>query len=236
MVATTDCAEKSKTMSGNKVSKPVMEKKRRARINKCLDQLKTLLESYYSSSIRKRKLEKADILELTVKHLRNQQKIQSCTASASEFSDYQAGFRSCMANVNQYLMMADNINGKDRWMLSQLSSKVCRSRVREEIFSTMDSGPSQAEAPEEARRHLPSVARPEDRKMVTCRALKHQTASTSPRLPSKDAQQSPVTKRTVSVTAPSQTTHENSSGHKKLHSMCHMNEAAKTEENVWRPW
>lgn len=90
------------------VSKPLMEKKRRARINQCLDELKSLLESYYSSSvsagdmsgllkdvtlpewskrddfyqtvfsqIRKRKLEKADILELTVKHLRNLQKIQS---------------------------------------------------------------------------------------------------------------------------------------------------------------
>lgn len=28
-----------------------MEKKRRARINKCLDQLKSLLESYYSTSV-----------------------------------------------------------------------------------------------------------------------------------------------------------------------------------------
>ncbi|XP_060914265.1 hairy-related 3 [Labrus mixtus] len=231
MVATTDCEEKSKTISGNKVSKPVMEKKRRARINKCLDQLKTLLESYYSSSIRKRKLEKADILELTVKHLRNLQKIQSCTASASEFSDYQAGFRSCMANVNQYLMMADNLNGNDRWMLSQLSSKVCHSRVREETFSTMDSGPGQGGAPEEARRYLPSAARPKDRKMVPCKALKHHIASTTPRLPSKDAQQPPVTKQAVCVTAPSQNTHE-----KKLHSTCHMNEAAKTEKNVWRPW
>uniref|UniRef100_A0A665UTT5 BHLH domain-containing protein n=1 Tax=Echeneis naucrates TaxID=173247 RepID=A0A665UTT5_ECHNA len=55
-----------------------MEKKRRARINTCLDQLKSLLETYYSSN---RKLEKADILELTVKHLRNLQKIQSCDLS-----------------------------------------------------------------------------------------------------------------------------------------------------------
>lgn len=91
----------------SQVSKPIMEKKRRARINKCLDQLKSLLESYYSTSvsahrlelkhlrigfdilysntkpvflsqIRKRKLEKADILELTVNHLRNLQKMQTC--------------------------------------------------------------------------------------------------------------------------------------------------------------
>lgn len=34
-----------------------MEKKRRARINKCLDQLKSLLESYYSTSVSAHRLE-----------------------------------------------------------------------------------------------------------------------------------------------------------------------------------
>ncbi|KAJ3586149.1 hypothetical protein NHX12_012550 [Muraenolepis orangiensis] len=100
-----------------------MEKKRRARINKCLDQLKTLLESYYTSNIRKRKLEKADILELTVKHLRSLQKMQSCTSKASGFSDYQAGFNSCLTNVHQYLSMVDTVNGSDSLALSQLVSK-----------------------------------------------------------------------------------------------------------------
>uniref|UniRef100_A0A3P8T6A7 Hairy-related 3 n=1 Tax=Amphiprion percula TaxID=161767 RepID=A0A3P8T6A7_AMPPE len=70
------------------VSKPLMEKKRRARINQCLDQLKTLLENYYSSSIRKRKLEKADILELTVKHLRNLQKIQTLKRHSANSSPF----------------------------------------------------------------------------------------------------------------------------------------------------
>lgn len=41
--------------SPSQVSKPVMEKKRRARINKCLDQLKSLLESYYSPSVSARR-------------------------------------------------------------------------------------------------------------------------------------------------------------------------------------
>ncbi|KAF3860256.1 hypothetical protein F7725_000511, partial [Dissostichus mawsoni] len=129
-----------------------------------MDQLKSLLESYYSSNIRKRKLEKADILELTVKHLRNLQKIQSCTAAASDTSDYQSGFRSCLANVNQYFLMADKLNGGNRWMLSQLSSKLSRSQGREEVFSTMDSSPGPAETQDEAQRLLPSAAGPEERK------------------------------------------------------------------------
>ncbi|XP_074538517.1 hairy-related 3 [Halichoeres trimaculatus] len=224
MVATTDCAVKSKTLTGNKVSKPQMEKKRRARINKCLDQLKCLLESYYSSSIRKRKLEKADILELTVKHLRNLQKIQSCAASASEFSDYQMGFRNCMANVNQYLMMADKLNGSDNWMLSQLSCKLSRSRGRGEAFSTMDSGPGQAEARNETPRLLPPVMGPESRKPATSS-------------PCKDSQQPKVTKKDEDcMQAPKQNSHEHGSSHKKSLSVSHRNEAAHTQENMWRPW
>ncbi|XP_011793701.1 PREDICTED: transcription factor HES-3 [Colobus angolensis palliatus] len=58
-----------------------MEKKRRARINVSLEQLKSLLEKHYSHQIRKRKLEKADILELSVKYMRSLQ--NSLQASAS---------------------------------------------------------------------------------------------------------------------------------------------------------
>uniref|UniRef100_A0A8C2WL60 Hairy-related 3 n=1 Tax=Cyclopterus lumpus TaxID=8103 RepID=A0A8C2WL60_CYCLU len=221
MVATTDCVDKSKPIAGNKVSKPLMEKKRRARINKCLDQLKSLLESYYSTSIRKRKLEKADILELTVKHLRNLQKIQ-------KFSDYQSGFSCCLANVNQYLLMADNLNGSDRWMLSQLSSKLCRSRGREEVFSTMDSGPDGAETREEVRRVLPPAAGPEDRKTAKSKTLKAHRASTSSLIPNGDA----GTKQA----APKLNTLEQSSSNKKLHPASHRDEVANTQRNVWRPW
>ncbi|XP_049437926.1 hairy-related 3 [Epinephelus fuscoguttatus] len=227
MVATTDCVEKSKPIAGNKVSKPLMEKKRRARINRCLDQLKSLLESYYSSNIRKRKLEKADILELTVKHLRNLQKTQSCTSAASDFSDFQTGFRSCLAHVNQYLLMADNLNGSDRWMLSQLSRKVCSSRGGQEVFSTMDRGLGQAETQDEVLRLLPSAAGPDERKLAKSKALKPQSSNTSPYLVGEDAHQS------VLVAAPSQ---NKSSSNKRCHPVSHRHEAANTQHSVWRPW
>ncbi|KYO31377.1 transcription factor HES-3 [Alligator mississippiensis] len=64
---------KAPLCSFRKISKPLMEKKRRARINVSLEQLKALLEKHYSQHIRKRKLEKADILELTVKYMRSLQ-------------------------------------------------------------------------------------------------------------------------------------------------------------------
>uniref|UniRef100_A0A452GTL5 BHLH domain-containing protein n=1 Tax=Gopherus agassizii TaxID=38772 RepID=A0A452GTL5_9SAUR len=63
-----------------------MEKKRRARINVSLEQLKALLEKHYSHHIRKRKLEKADILELSVKYMKSlQNSVQGKTSVALPF-------------------------------------------------------------------------------------------------------------------------------------------------------
>ena len=47
-----------------------MEKKRRERINKCLEELKTIVLRAVNEDSRPNKLEKADILEMTVKYLK----------------------------------------------------------------------------------------------------------------------------------------------------------------------
>uniref|UniRef100_A0A3Q2VBP9 Hairy-related 3 n=1 Tax=Haplochromis burtoni TaxID=8153 RepID=A0A3Q2VBP9_HAPBU len=208
------------------VSKPLMEKKRRARINQCLDQLKCLLESYYSSSIRKRKLEKADILELTVKHLKNLQKIQ--ISSAFDVSDYQSGFRRCLTNVNQYLLMADNLNASDRWMLSQLSNKLSRSRRRAEIFSTMDSGLKQTDTQSGAQKLSPSASGTEERKTTRTKTLKVHDASTSSFPPAEEAFRSTEAKQAVLFAAPTQNSTKKGSSH--------INEGATVQQSLWRPW
>lgn len=57
----------------------------------------------------------------------------------SDCSDYQAGFRNCLAGVNQYLLMTD-IGGSNRSeMLAQLSSRFVRIDAPRDDFSTMDS-------------------------------------------------------------------------------------------------
>ncbi|XP_028921802.1 transcription factor HES-3 [Ornithorhynchus anatinus] len=79
-----------------------MEKKRRARINVSLEQLKALLEKHYAHQIRKRKLEKADILELSVKYMKSlQSSVEGMPGLTS--AEYQAGFRSCLHGVSQFL-------------------------------------------------------------------------------------------------------------------------------------
>uniref|UniRef100_A0A2K5ZXN9 Hes family bHLH transcription factor 1 n=1 Tax=Mandrillus leucophaeus TaxID=9568 RepID=A0A2K5ZXN9_MANLE len=80
--------DKPKTASEHrKSSKPIMEKRRRARINESLSQLKTLiLDALKKDSSRHSKLEKADILEMTVKHLRNLQRAQMTPAPDGQFA------------------------------------------------------------------------------------------------------------------------------------------------------
>jgi hairy-and-enhancer-of-split protein len=54
--------------------KPLLERKRRARINKCLDELKDIMTTALQAQGENvSKLEKADILELTVRHLHKMQ-------------------------------------------------------------------------------------------------------------------------------------------------------------------
>merc|ERR1712158_78413 len=60
----------SRTHQYRKVMKPLLERKRRARINRCLDELKDLMVvALQSEGESITKLEKADVLELTVRHL-----------------------------------------------------------------------------------------------------------------------------------------------------------------------
>lgn len=160
----------------------------------------------------------------------------SGTTPASEFSDYQSGFRSCLANFNQYLLMADNLNGSDHWMLSQLSSKLCCSRGRDNS-STMDSGPGRAETHDPARRPPPSAAVPDEGKAAKSKPVKPQSASVCRFLPIEDALQSCGTKQAVHTAETTQNTHEKRSSLKKFDTTDYCrNEVSNTQNNVWRPW
>lgn len=87
-------------------NKPIMEKRRRARINSSLNDLKTLvLESMKKDPARHSKLEKADILELTVKHLENLQRQQLAMAAATDpnvLNKFRAGYTECATEVSKF--------------------------------------------------------------------------------------------------------------------------------------
>ncbi|XP_058495422.1 transcription factor HES-1-B-like [Solea solea] len=122
--------EKPRTLAeSRKSSKPIMEKRRRARINESLGQLKTLiLDALKKDSSRHSKLEKADILEMTVKHLRNLQRHQMTAAVNTDLSvlaKYRAGFGECVGEVTRFLSTCEGVNTDVRTrLLSHLAACV----------------------------------------------------------------------------------------------------------------
>ncbi|KAM7360644.1 enhancer of split mdelta, helix-loop-helix [Cochliomyia hominivorax] len=68
----------TKTQHYRKVTKPLLERKRRARMNLYLEELKELIvDTMEQQGEHVNKLEKADILEMTVSYLRNQKSLDA---------------------------------------------------------------------------------------------------------------------------------------------------------------
>jgi hairy and enhancer of split, invertebrate len=100
-----DEAPMSRTHQYRKVMKPLLERRRRARINKCLDDLKDLMVSALQSEGESiTKLEKADVLELTVRHLQKLKRQQMLQANpAIDIDRFRAGYSSCASEVSRFL-------------------------------------------------------------------------------------------------------------------------------------
>ncbi|XP_029173141.1 enhancer of split mgamma protein-like [Nylanderia fulva] len=102
----------SRTYQYKKITKPLLERKRRARINRCLDELKDLMvDALETEGENISKLEKADILELTVRHLQKLQAsrpagLSTSIANGDEISAesrWQSGFGHCAAEACRFL-------------------------------------------------------------------------------------------------------------------------------------
>ena len=110
----------SKTDQYRKVMKPLIERKRRARINNCLDELKDLMVyALQTEGESISKLEKADVLELTVKHLRKLRRHQMLTLAPPAASEdrYQSGFAACATEVNRCLTSIPSVEAGMRTQL-----------------------------------------------------------------------------------------------------------------------
>merc|ERR1739838_817572 len=95
----------SRTHQYRKIVKPLLERKRRARINACLDELKDIMVfALQTEGESISKLEKADVLELTVKHLRKLKRQQMLAVSPGlELDRYRAGYTTCATEVSRCL-------------------------------------------------------------------------------------------------------------------------------------
>ncbi|KAL3270229.1 hypothetical protein HHI36_009285 [Cryptolaemus montrouzieri] len=99
-----------------------MEKRRRARINQCLNEIKSLvLEAMNKDPSRHSKLEKADILEMAVKHLQSIQRQQLAIAMASDPSvvrKFKAGFNDCAEEIDKCLNQIEGLGNSLKQGLS----------------------------------------------------------------------------------------------------------------------
>ncbi|XP_042635537.1 transcription cofactor HES-6-like isoform X2 [Catharus ustulatus] len=115
--ATTSTHKVASTKEERKLRKPLIERKRRERINNCLDQLKeTVVGAFHLDS----KLEKADILEMTVKHLQNIQssKMMADSKVGLEAQQrYSTGYIQCMHEVHNLLLTCE-------WMDKTLGARL----------------------------------------------------------------------------------------------------------------
>lgn len=89
-----------------RTNKPLMEKRRRARINQSLQILKAMIVEANTKNVNKsgdgqqkhNKLEKADILEITVRHFQRHRNLDN-----PEVNKYRAGYADCAREVSRYL-------------------------------------------------------------------------------------------------------------------------------------
>lgn len=135
----------SRTYQYRKVMKPMLERKRRARINRCLDELKELMVSALQSEGENvAKLEKADILELTVRHLnklRHQKRLSlNPTVDADRF---RAGFTHAANEVSRCLA---SIPGVDVRLGTQLMTHLGH-RLNDMQRATADTPPASPPSP-----------------------------------------------------------------------------------------
>ncbi|NXC22311.1 HES6 protein, partial [Corythaeola cristata] len=122
------------TKEERKLRKPLIERKRRERINNCLDQLKeTVVGAFH---LDQSKLEKADILEMTVKHLQNIQssKLMADSKVGLEAQQrYSTGYIQCMHEVHNLLLTCE-------WMDKTLGARLLNHLLKSLPGSGEDTG------------------------------------------------------------------------------------------------
>ena len=95
-----------------------IEKKRRDRINDCLNEIKELVPTAMEKS-NVNKLEKAEILQMTVDHLKTIHNNPDRNRSMAE--EQNAGFRECMGEVSRYLVAVEGMHIEEPLRLRLMS-------------------------------------------------------------------------------------------------------------------
>ncbi|XP_042263225.1 transcription factor HES-5-like [Thunnus albacares] len=121
----------------HKLRKPLVEKLRRERINSSIEQLKSLLGPEFLKQQPDSKLEKADILEMTVCFLRRLQQQRQAVESAA----VDQGYSRCVHEVARFLSKEEVKTQSQRRLLNHFNKLQSSSdkNLRESDFSPLSS-------------------------------------------------------------------------------------------------
>merc|ERR1711935_1319130 len=110
----TEQGKENKNLQYKKITKPLLERKRRARMNSYLDELKDIMTGCLQAEGENvSKLEKADILELTVRHLQKLSQAQRLVLNRSPVEDiarFRHGYSSCAQEAAQFLVSVPGVD------------------------------------------------------------------------------------------------------------------------------
>ncbi|XP_017350783.1 hairy-related 8.2 [Ictalurus punctatus] len=122
--ATPSADRQNSSRDERKLRKPLIERKRRERINHCLEQLRETVVGVFG--LDQSKLEKADILEMTVKHLQDIQsnKVTEPITDPEAHQRYSTGYIQCMHEVHNLLLSCDWV---DKTLGARLLNHLLRS-------------------------------------------------------------------------------------------------------------
>uniref|UniRef100_A0A8B9UNN3 Transcription factor HES-5 n=1 Tax=Anas zonorhyncha TaxID=75864 RepID=A0A8B9UNN3_9AVES len=114
----------------NKLRKPVVEKMRRDRINSSIEQLKLLLEKEFQRHQPNSKLEKADILEMTVSYLKQQSQLFVDLGSWKKLhQDFNSGYLQCLKEAMHFLSFYE----PKRETQAQLIKHFCKAQMGADV-------------------------------------------------------------------------------------------------------
>ncbi|CAO1365456.1 unnamed protein product [Diamesa tonsa] len=113
--------------SNYKSQKPILEKKRRDRINQSLDELKSLLLAIKQRDpLRYARLEKADILEMVVKHLKDVKKRRQAMITSMEpvlFRSFKMGYLDCTRETIGFINDLDTVPEKKQQIIDHVTAE-----------------------------------------------------------------------------------------------------------------
>ncbi|XP_005313064.1 transcription factor HES-7 [Trachemys scripta elegans] len=139
-----------------KLLKPLMEKRRRDRMNRSLERLRLLLlEATQDERLKNPKVEKAEILQKTVHFVRTQPPAEPARRDDTFLQRYHSGYRECLSQATHFLRSSPGIcAGKKAYLMERICHCMEKITARELPMGSPFSNPAYA------RDALPSCSPP----------------------------------------------------------------------------